>query len=109
MRLGRNWPLISPTEQLGEAYRRCCTSVSWVGEALTIHLMRAENVWNYPPFFDYVDRWMTEDDAQAIAEIKAQGGLDYSANRDRQGQTRFCLQGEFPQYTFIDDMWTAYR
>lgn len=52
---------------------------------------------------------MTEDDAQAIAEIKAQGGLDYSANRDRQGQTRFCLQGEFPEYTFIDDMWTAYR
>lgn len=62
-----------------------------------------------PPFFDYVDRWMTEDDAQAIAEIKAQGGLDYSANRDRQGQTRFCLQGEFPEYTFIDDMRTAYR
>jgi hypothetical protein len=104
-----NWPLISPTEQLGEAYRRCCTSVSWVGEALTIHLMHAESVWNYPPFFDYVDRWMTEDDTQAVAEIKAQSGFDYSADWERQGQTRFWLQGEFPQYTFIDDMWTAYR
>ena len=104
-----NWPLINGNEQLGEAYRRCCTSVSWVGEALTVHLMHAENVWNYPAFFDYVDRWMTEDDTQAVADIKAQTGFDYSADWDRQGQTRFWLQGEFPQYTFIDDMWNAYR
>src|SRR5271167_350595 len=104
-----NWPLINGNEQLGEAYRRCCTSVSWVGEALAMHLMNAESVWNYPAFFDYADRWMTEDDAQAIAEIKAQTGFDYSANWDRQGQTRYWLQGEFPQYTFIDDMWSAYR
>jgi hypothetical protein len=103
------WPLINPNEQLGEAYRRCCTSVSWVGEALTIHILHSENVWNYPPFFDYVDRWMTEDDTQAVAEIKAQSGFDYSANWERQGQTRFWLQGEFPQYPFIDDMWKAYR
>lgn len=104
-----SWPLINGDEQLGEAYRRCCTSVSWVGEALTIHIMHAETVWNYPPFFDYVDRWMTEDDTQAIAQIKAQSGFDYSSDWERQGQTRFWLQGEFPQYTFIDDMWTAYR
>ena len=104
-----NWPLINPTEQLGEAYRRCCTSVSWVGEALAIHLLGAESTWNHPAFFDYVDRWMTEDDTQAVAQIKAQSGFDYSANWDRQGQTRFWLQGEFPQYSFIDDMWAAYR
>ena len=104
-----NWPLLNGNEQLGEAYRRCCTSVSWVGEALTIHIMHAENVWNYPAFFDYVDRWMTEDDTQAVAEIKAQTGFDYSANWERQKQTRYWLQGEFPQYTFIDDMWSAYR
>jgi hypothetical protein len=104
-----NWPLINGNEQLGEAYRRCCTSVSWVGEALAIHLLHAENVWNYPAFFDYVDRWMTEDDTQAIAEIKAQSGFDYSQDWERQGQTRYWLQGEFPQYSFIDDMWKAYR
>ncbi len=80
-----------------------------LGEALTIHLLHAESVWNYPAFFDYVDRWMTEDDTQAVAEIKAQTGFDYSADWERQGQTRFWLQGEVPQYTFIDDMWTAYR
>jgi hypothetical protein len=104
-----NWPLINGNEQLGEAYRRCCTSVSWVGEALTVRLMNAENVWNYPAFFDYVDRWMTEDDTQAVAETKAQTGFDYSANWERQGQTEYWLQGEFPQYSFIDDMWMAYR
>jgi len=104
-----NWPLLNGTEQLGEAYRRCCTSVSWVGEALAIRLLGGENTWNYPAFFDYVDRWMTEDDTQAVAEIKAQTGFDYSADWERQGQTRFWLQGEFPQYTFIDDMWKAYR
>jgi hypothetical protein len=104
-----DWPLINGNEQLGEAYRRCCTSVSWVGEALSIHLMHAENVWNYPAFFDYVDRWMTEDDTQAVADIKAQTGFDYSQNWERQGQTKYWLQGEFPQYSFIDDMWAAYR
>jgi hypothetical protein len=104
-----NWPLLNGNEQLGEAYRRCCTSVSWVGEALAIHLLHAEGSWNYPAFFDYVDRWMTEDDTQAVAEIKAQTGFNYSAKCERQGQTRYWLQGEFPQYTFIDDMWKAYR
>ncbi|HMD09490.1 MAG TPA: Ig-like domain-containing protein [Candidatus Acidoferrum sp.] len=104
------WGILTPPgEQLGEAYRRCCTSVSWVGEALAMRLMNAESIWNYPPFFDYVDRWMTEDDTQAVAEILAQSGYDYSANWERQGQTKYWLQGEFPQYTFIDDMWKAYR
>jgi hypothetical protein len=103
-----NWPLLG-NEQLGEAYRRCCTSVSWVGEALAIHLLGAESLWGHPAFFDYVDRWMTEDDTQAVAAIKAQTGFDYSADWERQGQTRYWLQGEFPQYTFIDDMWAAYR
>ncbi|HUL16247.1 MAG TPA: Ig-like domain-containing protein [Terriglobales bacterium] len=103
------WPLINGNEQLGEAYRRCCTSVSWVGEALVIHILHAESIWNHPAFFDYVDRWMNEDDTQAVAEIKAQTGFDYTADWERQGQTRYWLQGEVPQYTFIDDMWKAYR
>lgn len=44
-----------------EGYRNCCTSVVWVGEALSARLMRAEKYWNHDPFFAYVDRWMTED------------------------------------------------
>jgi hypothetical protein len=103
------WPLINPNEQLGESYRRCCTSVSWVGEALLMHLIHAENTWNHPAFFDYVDRWMVEDDTQAVAQIKAQTGFDYSAAWERQGQTRVWLEGQVSQPRFIDDMWSAYR
>ncbi len=105
----KDWPLLDGNEQLGEAYRRCCTSVSWIGEALFIHLLHAENTWNHPAFFDYADRWMTEDDTQAVADILAQSGFDYSADWERQGQTQGWLQGEFPQYSFVDDMWKAYR
>jgi hypothetical protein len=52
---------------------------------------------------------MTEDDTQAVADIKAQSGFDYSSDWERQGQTAAWLQGEFPQYSFVDDMWKAYR
>jgi hypothetical protein len=107
----KNWPVTAATGgyQLGESYRRCCTSVSWVGEALAVRMMGAVDTWNHPAFFDYVDRWMKEDDAQAIADIKTQSGFDYSQDWERQGQTRYWLQGEFPQATFVDDMWKAYR
>ncbi|HTP51955.1 MAG TPA: hypothetical protein VMK42_14775 [Anaeromyxobacteraceae bacterium] len=105
----KDWPLYTPTEQIGEAYRRCCTSVSWVGEALAVEILGGRDLWGHPAFFDYVDRWMTENDAQAVADILAQSGFDYSADWERQGQTEYWLQGEFPQYSFVDDMWHAYR
>ena len=104
-----SWPLLNGNEQLGEGYRRCCTSTSWVGEALAIHLLGAERLWNHPAFFDYVDRWMTEDDTQAVAQINEQTGVAYTEGWQRQGETRYGLQGQIPQYTFIDDMWKAYR
>jgi hypothetical protein len=105
-----SWPVLSPPgEQLGEAYRRCCTSVSWVGEALAVHLLNGESAWNHAAFFDYVYRWMTEDDTQAVAQIKAQSGYDYSASWERQKQTVNWLSGEVSQPSFIDDMWNAYH
>jgi hypothetical protein len=110
------WPLITPTEQLGESYRRCCTSIAWVGEALAVRILDGgQATWNYPPFFDYVDRWMNEpntqtiSDTQCVADIKADSGFDYSANWEAQGQTQYWLQGEFPQASFVDDMWNTYR
>jgi hypothetical protein len=36
-------------------------------------------------------------------------GYSYTAGWEAQGQVEGYLQGEFPQYTFVDDMWTAYR
>ena len=85
---------------IGEDYRRCCTSIAWVGEGLSARMMHAEDLWNHTQFFDYVDRWMTENDASAVATIKSQTGLDYSAGWERQGQA---------WDPFVNDMWRAYR
>ncbi|MBW8888895.1 MAG: hypothetical protein JF616_14160 [Fibrobacteres bacterium] len=41
-------------------YRICCTSHTWVGQALAAHILRAEDDWDHPAFFDYVDRWVAE-------------------------------------------------
>jgi hypothetical protein len=105
----RDWPSVNGNERLGEAYRRCCTSVSWVGEALAMHLLHAESAWNHPAFFEYVDRWMNEDDTRAIAIIKAETGIDFGSKSGRQRQTADWLAGQVDQPSFIDDMWWAYR
>jgi hypothetical protein len=89
-----DWP-----GNLGEEYRRCCTSGAWIGSALTATLvpgMRAN--WAHPAFFDYADRWMTEDDTAALQQIEAQRGEDFSTFR--QGRAWDA---------FVTNMWRAYR
>lgn len=44
----------------GGGYSICCTSYTWVGQALAARLMGAKELWDWPPFFDYVDRWIDE-------------------------------------------------
>lgn len=83
--------------RIGEAYRHCCTSVSWVGEALAIRLLKAENIWNYGAFLDYCDRWMYEDETEFAATVKKVKGWDIAAG---QGKT---------WDKFVDDMWAKYR
>jgi hypothetical protein len=85
---------------LGENYRRCCTSLSWVGEALAARLLNAEEAWDHPAFFDYVDRWMMEDDSEYVDIIEAQTGTSYHAHWARQGQA---------WDDFVEEMWAAYR
>jgi hypothetical protein len=88
------WPAL-----LGEDYRRCCTSSAWIGEALAARLIPGmQSAWNHPPFFAYADRWMTEDDTQHIATIKAQRNKDYSGFRQRRAWD-----------AFVTNMWKAYR
>jgi hypothetical protein len=84
---------------IGEDYRRCCTSIAWVGQALAARLVGGQSNWNHPALFAYVDRWMNEDDTQDIAAIKAQTGLDYSASWQRQRQT---------WDPFVNEMWRLY-
>jgi len=85
---------------LGEDYRRCCTSIAWVGQALAARILHAEKAWNHDAFFDYVDRWMTEDDTQHIEEIKRARGKDYSVSWARQRQA---------WDPFVEAMWARYR
>jgi len=88
------------TSNIGENYRRCCTSIAWVGQALAARLMGAREYWNHNAFFEYVDRWMTEDDSEHVVEILNSFGEDYSASWQRQGQT---------WDTFVNEMWDTYR
>jgi hypothetical protein len=87
---------------LGESYRRCCTSHSWIAEALSARLMGAMELWNHPDFFGYCDRWMTEThfDSLEIIAIKAAKNWDFSANWQRQGASWDAI---------TNDMWKTYR
>ncbi|HDQ73498.1 MAG TPA: hypothetical protein ENN19_15595 [Chloroflexi bacterium] len=92
--LGGGWYYI------GEDYRRCCTSLSWIGQALSAHILGVKSAWDHDALFDYADRWMTEDDTEHVAAILAATGQDYSAGWARQQQ---CWDD------FVEEMWAAYR
>jgi hypothetical protein len=89
------WPTMT-----GESYRRCCTSIAWVAQDLVLRLLHLEDAWNHPAFFDYVDRWMTEDDTEALKVIKEATDHDYSAAYARQRQS---------WDPFVNEMWAKYR
>jgi len=91
-------------QKRSEAYRRANTSGCWIGEALALRLLHAEKTWAHDAFFDYVDRWMYENDDAFVKTIKEATGKDY-------GTDPF---GEFPRQGFAWDkfagtMWAKYR
>jgi hypothetical protein len=63
-------------DKTSESYRVCCTAVSWVGTALAARYMNAVRIWGHDAYFDYVDRWMREDDPykEAWGNYKRPGG-----------------------------------
>ena len=89
-----------PGQNTSESYRRCCTAVGWVAQALALRLMHAEKAWNHDAFFDYVDRWMFENDAGFVKTLKQATGKDYSPEWARQGQT---------WEPYVNEMWFKYR
>jgi hypothetical protein len=90
------------TAPLGEAYRRCCTSHAWIGEALAARLMNAIDLWDHRAFFGYCDRWMTQirQDSAEVSAIKAAKGWDFSPDWERQGASWDAI---------TNDMWKTYR
>jgi Concanavalin A-like lectin/glucanases superfamily len=88
---------------VGENYRRCCTTMAWVGEALAARLIPGvQHAWNHPAFFDYVDRWMTEDDGPALQQIREQIG-DEAADMFEVYRQRKAYD------PWVTNMWQAYR
>jgi hypothetical protein len=97
----------------GEEYRRCCSSITWVGEALAARLISGmRSAWNHPQFFAYVDRWMfVPDDPRDITAVQTATGWTIDSDF-KQGQAWRVLAGggyAAPHRTFADEMWTAYR
>ena len=87
-------------QKTSEAYRRCCTSTGWGAQALALRLLHAERFWNHDPFFDYVDRWMYEDDSEFVKTIIKATGLDIDHDWSRQGA---CWE------PFVNEMWSKHR
>ena len=87
-------------QKTSESYRRCCTSVGWVAQALALRLMHAEKAWDHDAFFDYVDRWMYENDAAFVKTIKQATGRDHDKEWARQGQAWDA---------FVNEMWARHR
>jgi len=87
-----------------DGYRRCCTSRTWPGEALAARLMGLEKYWAHDAWFDYVDRWMYQDETGWF-EITSKEGherVGWGPLKDwaKQGQV------EDP---FAAAMWKKYR
>jgi len=86
-----------------EAYRRTCTGAGWVAQALALRLLGAEKAWGHDAFFDYVDRWMHEDDTEHIKTIKQATGKDYNKEWARHG---WAWQ---EKEAFVKEMWAKHR
>ena len=91
------------TQLQSEEYRRANVSSSWVGQALAIRLLKAEKQWNHDAFFDYVDRWMTEDDRDHRTEI-----MKYHPQAGFTDKNRWTHQG-YTWEPFVKAMWDRYR
>ena len=80
-------------DRTSEGYRVCCNAVAWTGTALAARYMKAIKLWGHDAFFDYIDRWMREDDPYKEAR----------GNHPRpSGETKTLDP-------FVTSMWEAYR
>ena len=86
-----------------ESYRRVNSSSAWIGEALVIRMLHAETSWNHDAFFDYVDRWMTEDDTGPSRAIM-QSWPELKLNDDY----KWAREG-YSWEPFVKTMWERYR
>ncbi|GAB2792286.1 hypothetical protein GCM10027275_41490 [Rhabdobacter roseus] len=54
-------------DKTSEGYRTCCNASAWAGTALAARYLKAIKLWNHDAHFDYLERWMRENDPYADA------------------------------------------
>ena len=95
-----------PTTQYeGEVYRRAINSPAWVGIALAGRIMQAEPYYAHDAFFDYADRWMTEDDKPLAEQIMQAIDVEQTSHDFRQAKFR----GGQVFDPYVESMWRTYR
>ncbi len=111
-------------EEIGGAYQNCCTINPWKYTSLAVMLLRGEDLWDQPEFFEYVDRYVTEGTwAQPDPCAPYDGDPDnYGVTYGPDPETDTCIQGE-GRFTdrhagmpgsgygsgFGDEMWEVFR
>ena len=90
-----------------ETYRRCCSSNSWTGMALSILMMGTETEWNHTAFLDYVDRWHYEKGAiDTVNKAAIQAAYDSATWTTTPWDDGSSGSAESQ---FSADMWGMYR
>ena len=97
-----------PEEFRSEAYRRANTSTCFVAQALVLRTMKLEKAWNHDAFFDYVDRWMSEDDKPFRIEIAKYCRAPYSQN-DYLDESKNWFHEGYADQPWIRQLWNHYR
>ncbi len=92
------WHTDDSYQKKSDAYRRANTSRSWIGVALAARVLTLQSAWDHPAYFDYCDRWMTENDQAA-----------YDAYVARYGTGGYWPRQQSSGSNFVDQMWATYR
>ncbi len=80
-------------DKTSEDYRICCTSSAWIGTTLAARYLKAIKLWRHDAYFDYIDRWMREDDPY----------------KEARGEHSRPIQETEAFDPFVTAMWRAYR
>ena len=99
------WRKEPTTQYEGEVYRRSVNSPAWVGVGLAGRIMHAEPFYAHDAFFDYVDRWMTEEDDPLREKIMQQVDAENTKHDFREEKWRAGRSHD----PFVQKMWAAYR
>jgi len=99
------WDQNGMANHQSEAYRRANTSCCWVGEALAMRVLKLEKEWNHDSFFDYVDRWMTEDDKAFRQEI----GKSFPKDTALTDESKDWYHQGYTGEDWIKEVWTKNR